>query len=151
MNNTTLFIKASSTNLVQSRVSEVINALYHGRADYIPCHLMVCSVLRYKEQLVEGSQCCLSIVATQQSIATISEKGESFMLKYILNILVCIYQQVIFSKDCSLFYGTAFPHMISTTTEICVVLIPLDKYNAKASTFWLGNCTLPSINGSSQC
>jgi hypothetical protein len=62
----------------------VINALYHGRADYIPCHLMVCSVLRYKEQLVEDSQCCLSIVATEQSIATISEKGDSFMMKYIL-------------------------------------------------------------------
>lgn len=66
------------------------------------------------------------------------------------NSLVCICQKTIFSTDCSLFYCTAFPHMISPTTKICVVLIPLDKYNAKANTFWLGNCTLPSINGSSQ-
>jgi hypothetical protein len=69
----------------------VIDALYHGRADYIPCHLMVCSVLRYKKQLVEGSQCCLSTVATEQSIATISEKRKKFQDKVYTETFLYVY------------------------------------------------------------
>jgi hypothetical protein len=68
--------------------------------------------LRYREQFLEGSQCCLSIVATEQSMATASEKVGNFRM-----LLVCGCQKIIFFTDFSLFYGPVLPHMTATTTK----------------------------------